>query len=381
MRHFLQYILLIFNIFPLASSLFCYKFVADLYISSNTMVNSISLQGFTGFTNNSFSFTNGINILIGKNGTGKTHILKCLASALQAHHEFQQKRTTSKEQFEYILAENITHYFKPDFIGNLVNKNIVPGKSTVSIKNDGKELSFSFSATSRTTVKIEKDEKWDECQFIYIPPREMFSLFEGFIGLSNKRELSFDQTYINLAHSLALPVLRDLENNPLKSAIDLMEKELGFNVLQMNGRFYIKTDKGPMEAHLVAEGLRKLASILYLILNGEINQNTILFWDEPESNLNPALIRVVAEFIRELQKCGLQIFIATHDYLLTHILSLYSEYKAYTNINMRFFGLHKEGDTISMEEGETLATIQNNPILEEYAAFYELEQKYINNYE
>ena len=345
------------------------------------MVNSISLQGFTGFTNNSFSFTNGINILIGKNGTGKTHILKCLASALQAHHEFQQKRTTSKEQFEYILAENITHYFKPDFIGNLVNKNIVPGKSTVSIKNDGKELSFSFSTTSRTTVKIEKDEKWDECQFIYIPPREMFSLFEGFIGLSNKRELSFDQTYINLAHSLALPVLRDLENNPLKSAIDLMEKELGFNVLQMNGRFYIKTDKGPMEAHLVAEGLRKLASILYLILNGEINQNTILFWDEPESNLNPALIRVVAEFIRELQKCGLQIFIATHDYLLTHILSLYSEYKAYTNINMRFFGLHKEGDTISMEEGETLATIQNNPILEEYAAFYELEQKYINNYE
>ena len=80
------------------------------------MVNSISLQGFTGFTNNSFSFTNGINILIGKNGTGKTHILKCLASALQAHHEFQQKRTTSKEQFEYILAENITHYADRDVV-------------------------------------------------------------------------------------------------------------------------------------------------------------------------------------------------------------------------------------------------------------------------
>lgn len=91
-----------------------------------------------------------------------------------------------------------------------------------------------------------------------------------------------------------------------------------------------------MEAHLVAEGLRKLASILYLILNGEINKNTILFWDEPESNLNPALIRVVAGFIRELEKCGLQIFIATHDYLLTHMLSLYSEYKEHTNINIRF---------------------------------------------
>lgn len=345
------------------------------------MIKSISLQGFTGFTDNSFSFSNGINIFIGKNGTGKTHVLKCLASVLQARNEFQQKQTNSKEQFEYILAENIIHYFKPDLIGNLVKKNVASGKSTVSVDIDGKELAFSFSTTSKATVKIEKDDKWDECQFIYIPPREMFSLFEGFIGLSSKRELSFDQTYINLAHSLALPVLRNLENNPLKPAINLLEKELGFNVLQMNGRFYIKTDEGEMEAHLVAEGLRKLASVLYLILNGEINNKTILFWDEPESNLNPALIRTVAGFIRELQKCGLQIFIATHDYLLTHILSLYSEYKEHTNINTRFFGLHKEENTVSVEVGDTLATIQNNPILEEYAAFYELEQKFINEYE
>ena len=80
------------------------------------MINSISLEGFTSFKGNKFSFTDGVNIFIGKNGTGKTHILKCLASVLQARHEFLAKKTTSKEQFEYILAENITHYFKPDFI-------------------------------------------------------------------------------------------------------------------------------------------------------------------------------------------------------------------------------------------------------------------------
>ena len=342
------------------------------------MINSIILTSFTGFINNKFSFGNGINVIIGKNGTGKTHVLKCLASALQARHEFLAKKTTSKEQFEYILAENITHYFKPDFIGNLVNKGMFAGKALVKITVDGKELAFSFSATSKTTVKIEKDDKWDDCQFVYIPPREMFSLFEGFIGLSSRRELSFDQTYINLAHSLALPVLRDIEVNPLKPAIELLERELGFKVLQMNGRFYIQTTEGNMEAHLVAEGLRKLASILYLILNGEINAKTVLFWDEPESNLNPALIRVVAEFIRELQKCGLQIFIATHDYLLTHMLSLYSEYKEHTSACVRFFGLHKDEGKIEIEEGDTLAAIQNNPILEEYAAFYDLEQKYMS---
>ena len=308
------------------------------------MINSILLTDFTGFANTRFDFTKGINVLIGKNGTGKTHVLKCLAATLQARHDFLGKNSASKEQFEYILAEDMIFYFKPDVIGNLVNKGVPSGRANITVTIDGKLLQYSFSSASKTTVKLETDEKWDDRHFIYIPPREMFSLFEGFIGLSSKREISFDQTYINLAHALSLPILRESEDNPLKPAIELLEQELQFKVLQMNGRFYIQTEKGNMEAHLVAEGLRKLASILYLILN-------------------------------------LQIFIATHDYLLTHTLSLYSEYKEHTNISVKFFGLKKEDKGIMVEESDTLAGIQNNPILEEYAAFYDLEQQFINRYE
>lgn len=345
------------------------------------MINSILLTDFTGFANTRFDFTKGINVLIGRNGTGKTHVLKCLAATLQARHDFLGKNSASKEQFEYILAEDMIFYFKPDVIGNLVNKGVPSGRANITVTIDGKLLQYSFSSASKTTVKLETDEKWDDRHFIYIPPREMFSLFEGFIGLSSKREISFDQTYINLAHALSLPILRESEDNPLKPAIESLEQELQFKVLQMNGRFYIQTEKGNMEAHLVAEGLRKLASILYLILNGEINTDTILFWDEPEANLNPALVKVVAKFIRVLQECGLQIFVATHDYLLTHTLSLYSEYKEHTNISVKFFGLKKEDKGIIVEESETLAGIRNNPILEEYAAFYDLEQQFINQYE
>ena len=267
------------------------------------MINSILLTDFTGFANTQFDFTKGINVLIGKNGTGKTHVLKCLAATLQARHDFLGKNSASKEQFEYILAEDMIFYFKPDVIGNLVNKGVPSGRANITVTIDDKLLQYSFSSASKTTVKLETDEKWDDRHFIYIPPREMFSLFEGFIGLSSKREISFDQTYINLAHALSLPILRESEDNPLKPAIELLEQELQFKVLQMNGRFYIQTEKGNMEAHLVAEGLRKLASILYLILNGEINTDTILFWDEPEANLNPALVKVVAKFIRVLQEC------------------------------------------------------------------------------
>lgn len=335
------------------------------------MINSLLLNNFTGFVENSFSFGKGVNVFIGKNGTGKTHILKSLAASLQAKHDFLSKQSTSKEQFEFIIAENLIAYFKPDTLGNLVYKNIASGRAGIDISIDSKHLSYSFATSSKTTVKLETDDKWEDMPFIYIPPREMFSLFEGFIGLTSKREISFDQTYIKLAHSLSLPVLKENKDNPLNSAVQLLEEELGFEVLQMNGRFYIQTGSKKMEAHLVAEGLRKLASVLYLILNGEINEKTVLFWDEPESNLNPALIKIVAKFILTLEKCGLQIFIATHDYLLTHILSLHSEYKETTMASVKFFCLGEEKGRITVEEGDTLAQISHNPILEEYAAYYD----------
>lgn len=39
------------------------------------MINSILLKNFTGFTENEFHFVKGINVFIGKNGTGKTHVM------------------------------------------------------------------------------------------------------------------------------------------------------------------------------------------------------------------------------------------------------------------------------------------------------------------
>ena len=119
---------------------------------------------------------------------------------------------------------------------------------------------------------------------------------------------------------------------------------------------------------------------MYLILNGELSKNSVLFWDEPESNLNPALIKVVASFIKLLAEQGVQVFIATHDYLLTHLLSLYSEYRQIDKApEMKFFCLAKnENGSIEKEEGETLIQINNNPILEEYVHFYDLAKTYFD---
>ncbi|MBQ4797388.1 AAA family ATPase, partial [Pectobacterium versatile] len=42
------------------------------------MFDTLELENFGAFKEAKFDFTNGINVFIGENGTGKTHVMKLL---------------------------------------------------------------------------------------------------------------------------------------------------------------------------------------------------------------------------------------------------------------------------------------------------------------
>ncbi len=59
-------------------------------------------------------------------------------------------------------------------------------------------------------------------------------------------------------------------------------------IVQKNKKFYFKIKgEGEFEMGLLSDGYRKLSMIIYMILSGSLNKDTILFWDEPETNMNP----------------------------------------------------------------------------------------------
>ena len=66
-----------------------------------------------------------------------------------------------------------------------------------------------------------------------------------------------------------------------------------------------------LEMGLLAEGWRKLATIAHRIAKGSLPGQGYLFWDKPESNLNPRLIRQLPEPSGDCTARVL-IFIATH---------------------------------------------------------------------
>ena len=88
-------------------------------------------------------------------------------------------------------------------------------------------------------------------------------------------------------------------------------------------RFYLKPGtQAKLEFNLVAEGLRKIALLWQLIKNGTLEKGSVLFWDEPEANINPKYIPVLAELLIMLETEGVQIL-----FLHMTILSKYIEVK------------------------------------------------------
>jgi hypothetical protein len=217
---------------------------------------------------------------------------------------------------------------------------------------------------------------------IYLPAREFMSLFEGFIAAYQKCGCPYDETYYDL--SIALNTL-PLPNNQLadvQNAIELLQNAIvGENwdkpeiVKQENGRFYFDLPEGYLNVHLVADGYRKLGTLLYLLRNGSLTKDSILFWDEPETKLHPKLIAQIAKVLPILAEAGMQIFITTHDYLLGFELSLLTEYPPDEPVALKFFSLYKQERQLGVifEEGRTLADIEQNSILEEFAAHHDRE--------
>lgn len=330
----------------------------------------LSLDQFTAFENAELEFSPEINVLIGTNSTGKTHVMKLLYSLLKVCETAHREKINSREKVEELLEQKLQGVFKPDRVGRLVRRGRGNNRSLVSLHYGDTKMGATI--TSRNNLSLDYGRLPNPLSALYLPPHEFLSIHEGFISAYTQRETSFDETYYDLSLALSALPLRGARLSEIKDLIEPLEKTIG-KVVQENGRFYVRLPEGKFEAHLVSEGFRKIAGLIYLLNNGSLTKNGILFWDEPEANLNPQMIVLIVKMLRVLASHGVQIFIATHDYLLSQELSLLSEYPSDTNVKFFAFRKPTKRAGVIIESGASLVDIQHNPILEEFAAHYDRE--------
>ena len=150
------------------------------------------------------------------------------------------------------------------------------------------------------------------------------------------REVPIDQTYLDLLRLLPVLTLK-VPAPPVVPILRKLHKLIGGKVEEEGGRYYLAAPDQPrMEMNLVAEGMRKFATLYKLLANGTLTPETTLFWDEPEANLNPALLKEMAAVLTELAHAGFQIILATHSLFLLKELHILSQRE---KTAVKYFGL------------------------------------------
>ena len=286
-------------------------------------------------------FSDGINVLIGENGVGKTTILKMIYAATQWSIEKKDPGKTKK----------LLDFFSNNLKNNEMLKNDKYNRDYCYYKvSDGQHV-FEDSLSNNGILNL-GDWLGLNIQSVFIPTTEMLSHSKGFLALNQKYNMPFDGTQIDIIVNASLPETREIPQY-MKSILDTISEVIDGTVVQEDDVFYvIKNDGRKVDFSLEAEGLRKLALLWKLIRNGLLEKGTILLWDEPEANLNPELYPLVANILLELQKNGVQIFVATHSYNFAKYLEIrktedeqvlfHNLYRASSKISERFSDTFKD---------------------------------------
>lgn len=277
-------------------------------------VTHLKLENFTAFGSLDQDFSDGANVIIGGNGTGKTHVLKILYAACAI---------TSGEDKDKSYATKLRSVFNPyeGRVGRLARRQSTSVRSMIVVtRKGGSKLSAEFSnhTNKPEDVKIVGESNWkkEELGSAYIPVKEMLAHAPGFLATAARREIAFEDVYIDIIKHAYLPRLTGPIDSNRQKLLKALQKAIDGKVVAKGEFFFLKNSQGDLEFTLLAEGMRKLALIWLLIQNGTLLNGSILFWDEPEANLNPAFIGQVVAVILELQRLGVQVFLTTHNYVL-----------------------------------------------------------------
>ena len=190
-------------------------------------------------------------------------------------------------------------------------------------------------------------------------------------GRSTLGGSSFRGTYLDILDRAYLPALRNPAEFNSADALGRLEAALGGKVTIHGEEFFLSGEQGEIEFTLLAEGLRKLGLLWLLIRNGSLKPGAVLFWDEPETNLNPKLYGVVIEVLLELQRVGVQVFLATHDYVILKELDL----QAKDGDKVAFHSLYRSEETseIVCQSSRHYSQIHPNAIADTFSSIYDRE--------
>ena len=318
---------------------------------------ALNLHNFTVFADQTFEFVPGLNVLVGENGTGKTHVMKALYAWQLARHLADTGRGAD---YERLFAET----YGAKAAGELQRSKTRAALVTGQFGPSAWEVGFQQNLTTDNGVRPSAPRP------VFIPAIEMMAHARNMNGIL-RDYADFDRTCFDFVSLVTAQPnsLSDADRNEVNRAIEPLQKLVPGQVHydDTEQRFYLTEKKQKLPFSLVAEGFRKISALSRLIQYGWLPPGSVLFWDEPEVNLNPKWMDEVVEALVALARQNVQIFLATHNYVILKEIDLVL--RAQNRIGpvpVRFFSLHKEGGASKATWSDDFSDITPNAILDQY---------------
>ena len=257
-------------------------------------IKSINIGSFTVFRDYEMKFSSGVNILNGKNGVGKTHMLKLLYTGVSkdAYAQFDSAHKTD--------GTGIAGYHVVSEIGAGAF-----GVERAELDNNNLYwMDF-------------EEENFSANQAVYIPPKDILSHARGLPAMKKKygSNMPFEAPLIDIIEASQAWNLN--EPSPLaKEIASALEAVMDGTVeVKDDGSFWIKKRNGRLiPFSMEAEGVKKFGLLWKLLMNEGIKENSIVLWDEPENGVHPEVFPVLVNAVLALQRQSVQFIIATHSY-------------------------------------------------------------------
>jgi predicted ATPase len=153
---------------------------------------------------------------------------------------------------------------------------------------------------------------------------------------------------------------------------NIIDGSLYYDDERDNFFYYKDSIKKELEMNSTATGIKMFGFLQILLLNGTIQEGTVLVLDEPEVHLHPKWQLKYAELIVELVKNGVNILITSHSPYMIEALQRYSELE---KVNSDFY-LAEDGyiDKVNDSNAETLEKIFEK-LSEPFDVFEEMDSQ------
>ena len=331
------------------------------------MISSVELRSFGPIESIKWDNLKRINLIIGRNSSGKTTLLKALYASIRSIEGYG--RGNNPDSFKSILFNNLYWTFQVNELGKLVKKG--DDELSFSCSSERSEImKYRFGETTvRSIVNAENNFAQRDVNSIFLPAKEILSLQDLILrSRDDLKVFGFDNTYYDLAKALS-PSRKGRNYKGFSIARKQLKEAIGGSVVysEMKNVWQFRDrDNRVYDIDITAEGIKKLGILDSLLGNHYLSKDSIVFIDEPECALHPELVSSFMDIILSLAKVGIQIFIATHSYFVIKKLYLLARQN---KISIPIISNNGE----QWERYDLLDGMPDNPIIDESIRLYKEE--------